>query len=250
VRATALQAGDSVSLRIADWFDLRLSLDEGEVRVPVSAPPSADDSMYFWLEVPSVTYAEALLRDPSPEVRASALPFIERALEKVDARHNQFQSIVFSILRAQALAENGDEEAGLDVLAGAVRRAEPSCLVRPFLDRGPRLTRLLEALASREGRGGHLAAVLSASDGTRTPAPSSNGGAGALASAMLLSNREIDVLELLTQRLSNKEIADRLNVSAETIKKHTRNLYLKLEVHGRREAVAKALAERLISIRP
>jgi len=250
VRATALQAGDAVSLRIADWFDLRLTLDEGDARAPVSAPPSADDSMYFWLEVPSVTYAEALLRDPSPEVRASALPFIERALEKVDARHNQFQSIVFSILRAQALAESGDEEAGLDVLAGAVRRAEPSFLVRPFLDRGPRLRRLLEALASREGREGHLAAVLSAFDGTPTADRPVNGAAGAPASAMLLSNREIDVLELLTQRLSNKEIADRLNVSAETIKKHTRNLYLKLEVHGRREAVAKALAERLISIRP
>ena len=66
----------------------------------------------------------------------------------------------------------------------------------------------------------------------------------------MLSNRELDVLELLTQRLSNKEIAERLKVSSETVKKHTRNLYLKLEVHGRREAVVKALAERLISLRP
>jgi ATP/maltotriose-dependent transcriptional regulator MalT len=37
-----------------------------------------------------------------------------------------------------------------------------------------------------------------------------------------------------------------LRVSSETVKKHTRNLYQKLEVHGRREAVAKGLTERLI----
>jgi ATP/maltotriose-dependent transcriptional regulator MalT len=53
---------------------------------------------------------------------------------------------------------------------------------------------------------------------------------------------------LLTRRLSNKEIADRLHVSPETVKKHTRNLYEKLDVHGRREAVAKGVAERLIKL--
>ncbi len=54
------------------------------------------------------------------------------------------------------------------------------------------------------------------------------------------------MLELLADRLTNKEIADRLSISPETVKRHTRNLYEKLEVHGRREAVARALAERVI----
>jgi LuxR family maltose regulon positive regulatory protein len=249
VRATALQAGDPVSLRIADWFDVRLALYVDDGSVPVSAPPVADDSMYFWLEVPSVTYAETLLRDPSPAVRESALPVIERSLEKVDARHNRFQSMVFSLLRAQALAERGDDEAALDLLAATVRRAEPAGLVRPFIDRGPRLARLLEALATREGRQGYLGSLLAAC--ARGPTSRTVDQEPALLdSGTSLSNRELDVLELLTQRLSNKEIADRLKVSSETVKKHTRNLYLKLEVHGRREAVAKALAERLISVRP
>jgi len=61
-----------------------------------------------------------------------------------------------------------------------------------------------------------------------------------------LSNREIDVLELLAARLSNKEIAERLHVTSETVKTHTRNIYLKLDVHGRRQAVSKAIAERRI----
>jgi len=245
VRAPALQAGDPVSLTIADWFDLRLTFDVGDGPVPVSAPPAAADFMSFWLEVPSVTYAEALLHHPSPAVRESALSVIERSLETVNAHHNLFQSIVFSVLRAQALADGGADTEALDALADTVRRAEPPGLVRAFVDRGPRLTRLLEALATRDGRRGFLGVLLAASERGAT-AHAVGGEAVPLAQGTQLSNRELDVLELLSQRLSNKEIAERLHVSSETVKKHTRNLYQKLDVHGRREAVAKGVAERLI----
>ena len=52
---------------------------------------------------------------------------------------------------------------------------------------------------------------------------------------------------MLQERLSNKEIAARLFVSAETVKKHTLNLYRKLHVHGRRQAVATARQRHLLS---
>ncbi|MDN5214024.1 response regulator transcription factor [Fulvivirgaceae bacterium BMA12] len=55
-----------------------------------------------------------------------------------------------------------------------------------------------------------------------------------------LSHREVDVLQLMAQGLTNKEIANRLYVSLNTIKTHTSNIYLKLDVERRAQAIRKA----------
>jgi len=55
-----------------------------------------------------------------------------------------------------------------------------------------------------------------------------------------LSERELEVLQLIAEGLTNREIASRLFVSLNTVKAHTRNIYGKLGVHNRTQAVAKA----------
>ncbi len=61
-----------------------------------------------------------------------------------------------------------------------------------------------------------------------------------------ISKRELEVLALMAQGLSNQEIADKLYVSLNTIKTHSSNLFLKLEVSRRTQAIQKAKELRLI----
>jgi DNA-binding CsgD family transcriptional regulator len=61
-----------------------------------------------------------------------------------------------------------------------------------------------------------------------------------------ISRRELEVLELMSAGLSNQEIADKLFVSLNTIKTHSSNLFLKLDVSRRTQAVQKARQLRLI----
>ena len=62
-----------------------------------------------------------------------------------------------------------------------------------------------------------------------------------------MSPREKEVLALLVGRLTNKEIGERLFISTATVKRHAHNIYEKLNVKGRREAVTKAVGLGLIA---
>jgi len=244
VRAAAVESGDPTAVRLADSLEARLALDTDRP-VPASGPPTAPDFMFLWLEVPSLTYAERLVHGPSAEMRAAALPYIEQALARVNGCHNVRQAIPFALVRAMALADRGDEEAARLAVAQEVDRAEPLGLVRTFVDRGPRLRALVDALAKERGRGGYLGTLVAAfQGGGRRAGPPSV--ASPAEPWNELSNRERDVLELLAERFSNKEIAERLHVSPETVKRHTLSIYRKLGVRGRRPAVVQALAKGLI----
>ena len=61
-----------------------------------------------------------------------------------------------------------------------------------------------------------------------------------------LTERETEILELITEGRLKKEIADRLELSVHTVDTHLRKIYVKLEVNTRSEAVAKALKEKLV----
>jgi LuxR family maltose regulon positive regulatory protein len=64
-----------------------------------------------------------------------------------------------------------------------------------------------------------------------------------------LTNRELQILNLLGQWLQNKEIAAKLFISPLTVKKHLDNIYGKLNISGRRQAVEKAGTLGILSAR-
>jgi DNA-binding NarL/FixJ family response regulator len=67
--------------------------------------------------------------------------------------------------------------------------------------------------------------------------------------APTLTTRELEVLKLVAKGMSNREIADALYISENTVKNHVRNILEKLHLHSRMEAVIYAVRERLLDIR-
>jgi LuxR family maltose regulon positive regulatory protein len=120
-------------------------------------------------------------------------------------------------------------------LERALRMAEPEGYVRLFVDLGLPMARLLQEARDRGVMPQYVERLLGAF-GSVTPAP----GRGGAALPEPLSQREEEVLALIAAGLTNREIADRLIISAETAKKHVGNICDKLDVRNRTEAAARA----------
>jgi LuxR family maltose regulon positive regulatory protein len=161
----------------------------------------------------------------------------------VSIHNKQFQ---INVLALQAVHHDtlGEQSAALDKLTTALNLAEPSGFIRLFVDLGPQMFDLLKRLQKQNVAVDYIESILAAfRDDERAFVPEAANQPIASPRQPLvdpLTNRELDVLELLAQRLSNKEIADKLFISTETIKSHLQNIFQKLEVSKRREAVEKA----------
>jgi len=135
------------------------------------------------------------------------------------------------VLQALALQAQGKDDQALTVLERALSFAEPEGYLRTFIDEGAPMAALLRTAASRGIALDYVSKLLAAF------------GKVAFPSAPLvepLSERELEVLRLLAAGLSNREIAAELFLAIGTVKKYTSNIYGKLNVHKRTQAVARA----------
>jgi LuxR family transcriptional regulator, maltose regulon positive regulatory protein len=123
----------------------------------------------------------------------------------------------------------------LTALERALRLAEPEGYVRLFADVGLPMARLLQEARSRTVMPDYVAKLLAAFGGTFSISVSMEA-----ALPEPLSPREQEILELVAAGLTNQEIADKLVISPETVKKHAGTIYGKLGVRSRTEAVARA----------
>ena len=137
-------------------------------------------------------------------------------------------------LRALAHWRRGEQASALTALERALRLAEPEGYVRLFADLGLPMARLLQEARSRAVLPEYVETLLAAFGELAFPATVG----GVLPEP--LTAREQEVLKLIAAGLTNREIADQLVISAETVKKHTASIYGKLAVRSRREAVARA----------
>ena len=167
-----------------------------------------------------------------------ALALLEPLRKQAETKGWADERLKVLVLQSVAYHAHGDNDQAVQLLRDALVQAEPSGFIRIFVDEGPPMAHLLYEALTRgiapEYAQKLLAAFPIAEQGY--PAPSKT------QSAIIepLSQRELEVLELIAQGLSNREISERLFLALSTVKRHNGNIFGKLEVRRRTEAVARA----------
>ena len=195
--------------------------------------------MFSWLEVPRITACRVLIAQGEPESLQQAVERLQTYRKENEALHNSYQVIVILPLLALAYHKQGDDEQALEVLEEALVLAKPGGWIWPFIELGAPMAILLRRM-NRQGVASELAdyvAQLLAAFASPAPSPPP---ASQPDDIDALTERELQVLRLLATELRIEDIAMHLSIGVGTVRTHTKNIYLKLDVHRRIEAVVRA----------
>ena len=203
------------------------------------------DELGYVREFEHATLARLLLaqgrRDRSDRRIGEAIELTERLLAAAEDGGRNGSAIDILVVQALARYARDDVSGALAALYRAVAMAEPEGYVRVVLDEGPPMATLLKVAAKQTNPTSYvrrlLAATVTAEGRTTVEQPLIEP----------LSERELDVLRLLSSDLDGPDIARELVVSLSTVRTHTRNIYAKLGVNSRRAAVSRASELGLLS---
>ena len=218
------------------WFemlDAQASLIQGDI-TPVERWISSNnfspkDSPHHWFEQQYFTYARMLITQGKNDDARLLLSTM-----KANAMAGKRQRKLISIYLLQALVESasGQQEKTIENLERALALAAPQDYVRAFINEGKALLDILPTVK-------HLAPefidkILSDQNLTGMSKPK------LIEPYETLSDRELEVLRLVARGYSNRQIAEALVITLGTVKKHLNNIFGKLQVKNRTEAVAQA----------
>ena len=195
---------------------------------------SVDDEVSYLREFELLTFARILLAEGN---QGDALGLLSRLLEAAEKDKRTASIIEILIVQILAHEAQGDISSALVVLQHVLELAKPEGYLRIFVNEGETMAKLLKKVKNEDGRlQKYIQKLLKAFGREEKTLPTS------LNSQPLidpLSERELEVLRLIADGLSNQEIAEKLYLSLHTVKIHARNIYAKLGVNSRTQAVAR-----------
>ena len=225
------------NLRPVDATIARLQLAQGNARDALDwardRALGVDDDLPYLREYEYITLARILLATGEVEPASSLLARLGQAAEAGGRMGSLIEIGIIQALVYQAMAQ---EPAAHEVMDRVLTLASTEGYARLFLDEGPALAPLLATAAGREAAPTYAGRLL----GMISPPPTAPAPGSDEPLSGLLSVREIEVLALLAQGLSNREIGDRLYLALDTVKGHNRRIFAKLEVESRSAAIVRA----------
>jgi LuxR family maltose regulon positive regulatory protein len=201
--------------------------------------------------MPQLTLAKTLLAQGTEESLQEAADLLDELHDFLSSIHNNIFLIEVLALRAILHDTMGEQRKSIDTLREAIALAEPSGFIRCFVDMGPRMAHLLRRLIQRNFALVYVGKILAAFkiEQTGVVQEATDSQTKYLSSLneqvfleIPLTHREIEVIELLMVRQSNKEIGETLSIATETVKSHLTSIYRKLNISGRKQAVDKITA--------
>ena len=174
---------------------------------------------------------------------STALAVLEPWRRQVEAKGWQDERLKAMVLQTVALQAHGEKDEAAQLLEEALVLAEPGGVIRIFVDEGMPMAQLLSEAAARRIMPdyiGKLLAVFEAEDLESAEEFHPTPAIPAQSLVEPLSHRELEILRLIAQGLSNREISQRLFLALSTVKGHNRIIFSKLMVGRRTEAVARA----------
>jgi LuxR family maltose regulon positive regulatory protein len=232
------------AIEMNESYQVRLWLAQGDLtsamRWANGRQPAGSKASGFTQEWSEIARARVLIAQGLLDEVASLLEQLARSAE-AGGRHGRLIEIL--VLQAIVLHSQNKGIPALTALEKALSLAKPEGYVRVFVDEGPPIVALLRKAVSRSIAPDYAGKLLAACAEEPQGAVEKKS-----FSALIepLSERELEVLRLVADGLSNQEIADALILSVGTVKAHVHNVYGKLGVHGRTQAIARARELRLL----
>jgi LuxR family transcriptional regulator, maltose regulon positive regulatory protein len=174
------------------------------------------------------------------EDTSAALAALEPLRRQAESKGWEDERLKVMVLQAVALQAHGEKDRAALLLGNALALAEPGGFIRIFVDEGMPMARLLSEAAAHEIMPDYTAKLLAAFEAEEHKRADESHLHPAQPLFEPLSKRELEVLQLIAQGLSNREIGERLFLALDTVKGHNRRIFGKLLVKRRTEAVAKA----------
>jgi LuxR family maltose regulon positive regulatory protein len=193
----------------------------------------SDISVTHFAEIELLIFSRILILQRNHQ---RALSLLENLLRSAEVEHRNHSVIQILILQAIALHSLGRREDSIRQMARALLLAEPEGYFRTFIEQDPPITVILRNAAAQSHSPDYAHQLLSALGETVNGETNLDP----------LSERELEVLQLMAEGLSNPEIAGLLTIALSTAKTHINKIYSKLGVRSRTQAVARAREMKLL----